>query len=321
MQGTKTTAAAVIEVPFLHLAPRGTFDRRRAEQIAVLVAVMIFAVIAVVITLRLLRSDDPGAADPNDAYGVAHVHGLGINPADDSLIVATHNGSFRIPAEGDNAVRIGDSLQDTMGFTVVGPDHFLGSGHPDLAGRRAGQPPQLGLIESTDGGATWTAISLSGEVDFHGLVDSHHQIYGWDAGTGRLMASTNRTDWETRSTLALFGFVVDPDNPDYLLAAGPEGLLVSIDGGRTWNPFAGPPLVVLSWGQTVGLWGVDPAGAVYRHSALGWTRTGEIPGEPQALLATPGALYAAAHDTDGRTGIYLSTDDGTTWKLHYQDRG
>jgi hypothetical protein len=36
-----------------------------------------------------------------------------------------------------------------MGFTIVGPNRFLGSGHPDL---RDDLPPLLGLIESTNRG-------------------------------------------------------------------------------------------------------------------------------------------------------------------------
>lgn len=260
-----------------------------------------------------------GGGDSNDAYGVSHVHGLGINPTDGSLIVATHNGSFRIPADSDDARRIGDSLQDTMGFTVVGPDRFLGSGHPDLTGRRAGQPAQLGLIESNDAGVSWTSISLSGEVDFHGLAYAHDRVYGWDAGTGRFMVSTNRTDWETRSTLALFAFAVDPEDADHLVAASSDGLVATSDGGRSWVPSDGPALVTLTWDPTAGLWGVDARGVVYRGSRSGWTRTGEMPGEPQALLATPDTLFAAAHDTTGLTGIYRSTDGGATWELRYRD--
>ncbi len=48
-------------------------------------------------------------------------------------------------------------------------------------------------------------------------------------------------------------------------------------------------------------------------------RAGELPGEPQAFLATSTALYAAAHDAQDATGIYRSTDDGSTWQLRYQD--
>lgn len=282
---------------------------------------MVVAAIGVFVGVRIAGDDDPGPSDPNDAYGVSHVHGLGINPADESLIVATHNGSFRIPADSNEAERIGDSLQDTMGFTVVGPDRFVGSGHPDLAGRRAGQSPRLGLIESTDAGATWTGISLSGQVDFHALAyaHDHDQVYGWDSGTGRFMVSANRSDWDTRSTLDMYSFAVDPADAEHLIAASPDGLVDSGDGGRTWVPSKGPALIAVSWDRSAGLWGADAAGSVYRQSSAGWARLGEMPGEPQTLLATPDTLYAAAHDSDGLTGIYRSTDDGVTWRLRYQD--
>jgi hypothetical protein len=265
------------------------------------------------------RDDTPRPGDLAGDPGVSHVHGLGINSADGSLIVATHNGSFRIPADGDNAQRIGESFQDTMGFTVAGPDHFLGSGHPDLAGMQAGQPGRLGLIESTDAGATWTSISLSGEVDFHGLAFAHDQVYGWDSGTGRFMVSADRADWETRSTLDLFGFAVDPDDADHIIGAGPDGLTESTDGGRTWTAVDGPQLLTVSWDGEAGLWGADPGGIVWHRSGAKWNRAGGLPGESQAFLATPDALYVAAHDDNGVTGIYRSTDGGRTWDLRYRD--
>src|SRR5687768_6438573 len=62
-------------------------------------------------------------ADP----GPVHVHGLGINPSDGSLFIATHTGLFRVAADSRKAVRVGDRFQDTMGFSVAGPDRFLGS--------------------------------------------------------------------------------------------------------------------------------------------------------------------------------------------------
>lgn len=273
------------------------------------------------VALFLVAAGDESEPRPGDVAGdpgVSHVHGLGINPSDGSLIVATHYGSFRIPGDGDEAQRIGDSFQDTMGFTVAGPDHFLGSGHPDLAGSQAGQPGRLGLIESTDAGATWTNVSLGGEVDFHALAFAHDQVYGWDSGTGRFLVSADQHQWEARSTLDLFGFAVDPDDPDHVVAATPDGPVESSDGGRNWNPIDGPPLVTVAWDAEAGLWGVEPAGAVWHHATT-WDEAGRLPGAPQALLATPDALYAAAHDADGVTGIYRSTDDGRTWQLRYRD--
>ena len=99
--------------------------------------------------------DAPGsAAHAENVFG--HVHGLGVNPADDRLYVASHMGVFRQTDQGFR--RIADRWQDTMAFTVVGADRFLASGHPD---GREGLPPFLGLIESTDAGRSWTPVSLS----------------------------------------------------------------------------------------------------------------------------------------------------------------
>ncbi len=105
-------------------------------------------------------------ADP----GPIHVHGLGINPADGSLFIATHTGLFRVGPTSRKAVRVADRNQDTMGFSVVGPNRFLGSGHPDVdEAREQNLPSRLGLIESTDSGESWQPISLLGEADFHVL--------------------------------------------------------------------------------------------------------------------------------------------------------
>lgn len=260
----------------------------------------------------------PGPGD----QGIAHVHGLGVNPADGTLTVATHFGTFRIGRD-KTVERLGSSLQDTMGFTVAGPNHFLGSGHPDVEGARAGQPSRLGLIESTDAGATWKPVSLSGEVDFHGLAAAHGRVYGWDSGTGRFMVSMDRQTWETRSTLPLAAFAVDPADPDHIVGAGGHGLLVSTDGGRTWREGTGPVLATLSWDATGGLVGADRDGAVH-HSADGgtsWQPAGALPGAPEALLATGAEWYAAAKDDEGTTGIYRSTDTGQNWDLYYRDRG
>jgi hypothetical protein len=287
----------------------------------------IYAVAAVVaITLATLgvvvltgNDDDSSPTAGSDDPGVAHVHGLGVNPADGSIFVATHNGTFRLAGNDEPAARVGDSFQDTMGFTVVGPDHFLGSGHPDVAGTREGLPGLLGLIESTDGGATWEPVSLLGEVDFHGLAYAHDQVYGWDSTSGRFMVSADQTTWDERSTLDLFGFAVDPDDANHVIGAGPEGLVETTDGGRSWGRTDGPGLVVLSWDADAGLWGADQAGAVWQRDAGEWTQAGELPGAPQAFLATADGLYAAIGDHDtGRTGIYAS-DGGRTWDLRYRD--
>lgn len=270
--------------------------------------------------VRLADRDRTPAGLPAEDPGVSHVHGLGLNPADGSLYIATHHGTFRLGSSNEIR-RVGGSYQDTMGFTVAGPNRFLGSGHPDVAGIRRGQPTRLGLIESTDGGASWQDVSLSGEVDFHGLAFAHDRVYGCDSGSGRFMVSADGRTWETRSTLPLQSFAVDPDDPEHIVGASPDGLVASRDGGRTWGGITGPALAVLSWDRAAGLAGATPNGRVHYSADRGatWTAAGRLPGPPQALLATAEAWYAAA-DKNGTTEIYRSTDTGRSWALYYRDR-
>jgi hypothetical protein len=71
-------------------------------------------------------ADQPGQLNQP---ALEHVHGLGVNPADGKLYVASHHGVFRVDGQGD-AEQIARRTQDFMGFTIVGPNHFLASGHP-----------------------------------------------------------------------------------------------------------------------------------------------------------------------------------------------
>ena len=122
--------------------------RSTAPTALLIIGGLVTAAIAGGVYLASRRGGDSASAPV-----IAHVHGLGISPTDGSLHVATHTGTYRINGEGP-VERVGKTAQDTMGFTVVGPNHFLGSGHPDAAGFRQGKPPRLGLIESTDAGVT-----------------------------------------------------------------------------------------------------------------------------------------------------------------------
>jgi hypothetical protein len=248
---------------------------------------------------------------------VVHVHGLGVNPRDGALYAATHTGLFVV---GDGtATRVTERLQDTMGFTVVGPDHFLGSGHPDARDTQLYDPdrrPLLGLIESRDAGRSWRPLSLLGEADFHALEVADGLVYGYDATGGRLMVSSDRRRWQVRSSVELTGFAVSPTDPELVIAATGRRLLRSSDGGRTWQPTQGPALLVLDWADQAGLWGISPDGQVWHSTdaARSWQRPGRVGGQPEALLAHQGRLYAAVMEL----GIVSSTDGGRTWQVRYR---
>jgi hypothetical protein len=255
--------------------------------------------------------ESPGA-DP----GPVHVHGLGVNPADGSLFIATHTGLYRTPAGASRAKRVGESSQDTMGFTIVGPDRFLGSGHPDL---RQDLPPRLGLIESTTAGESWEPISLLGEADFHVLRSAGDRVYGYDASNDRLLASADegRTWAELRRPGPMLDLAVHPGQRNRVVASaqGPLGpaLFGSRDGGKSWR-VTGETVGLLAWPAPDRLYAVTLDGEVLLSADEGarFHRRGQIGGEPAALVAEGDAdLYVALHDGT----IKRSTDGGASWNV------
>ena len=250
-------------------------------------------------------------ADPA-AVAAGHIHGLGINPADRALMIATHSGLFRAGPDERRAQRVGDSHQDTMGFTVVGPDRFLGSGHPDFQELRENVPPLLGLIESNDGGKSWKSISLLGKADFHVLRVADERIFGFDATNGRLMVSTDGgRRWERHTPPEpLLDLAPHPDDPQHIVATGEQGLYVSPSGGEGWRPLA-QVAGLLVWPRADALILVDARGNVHRSTDGGRTfeELGSVGGTPAALAAHGDDLYVALHTNK----VKVSRDGGRTW--------
>lgn len=293
---------------------------RRTWILITLVALTGAAVALVVAALN--RSDgEPGGngvpdllapADP----GPLHVHGLGINPADEALFIATHTGMYRLPPDANRAERVGESRQDTMGFTIIGPDRFLGSGHPDpQAMRMQGLPPNLGLIESADGGRTWTSISLLGEADFHVLRSRGSRVYAFDSTGARFLVSRDRgRSWSPRPVPgALIDLAVSPQRLSHMVAATDRGLFESADDGRSWRGLRGK-VGLLAWPASTSLLLVDGSGQVHASRTFGrsWTAVGGPSGQPAAFLAeTPQSLYLALHDGT----VQHSADGGRSWTV------
>ena len=256
-------------------------------------------------------------ADILEDPGLVHVHGLGINPADGTLFAATHTGLFTV--RDGAASRVADRYQDTMGFTVVGADHFLGSGHPDARDPRLYQPgrrPLLGLIESRDAGRSWQPPSLLGEADFHALQVDHGRVYGYDATDGRFMVTSDRRTWQVRSRLELVSFAVSPTDAEVVVATTERGLARSRDGGRRWQPIGGPAALLLDWKRPEGLWAMTADGQAWqsRDGGQTWSRRGAFSGQPEAFLADGERLYVAVSGL----GIVSSGDGGRSWQLRYR---
>lgn len=274
------------------------------------------------LALAALSACGGGERDPatNDA-GPIHVHGLGINPADDALFVATHTGLFRVADGETEARRVAGRYQDTMGFAVVGPNRFLGSGHPDL---REKLPPYLGLIESTDSGRSWNAVSLQGKVDFHVLEARGRRVYGYgsdfETREARFLTSTDggRRWTPLRAPAELTSLVMAPDDPRRLMASGTRRVYFSPDSGRSWAKLDTPAAGLLAWNAD-GVFLTASDGRVWRSArdAPKWTVVGSTGGTPAAFEAPrPRELLVALHDGV----IKRSVDVGRNWTVRSRPR-
>ena len=259
----------------------------------------------------------PGGADDiprvaQEGSALEHIHGLGIDSADDRLFIATHNGLFAAAAEQRTPQPVGTNKQDTMGFSVAGPGRFIGSGHP---GPGQDAPPSLGLIESRDSGKTWKSISLAGEADFHVLQSVGGKVYGFDATQGRLMVSgDDGRSWQQRTPPAnVFGLAIDPDDARRVVVSTEDGVFVSKDEGRGWRPLRGDLAGLLAWPAKDALYVVDGEGQVLVSGDAGavWKPTGDIGGQPAAFIAHGEDLYVALLDGT----VKRSVDGGATWTV------
>ncbi|MDX2403947.1 exo-alpha-sialidase [Streptomyces microflavus] len=251
-------------------------------------------------------SDANAAADASDASGtLSHVHGLGVDPADGRVYVATHSGLYTV-AKGQKPKLVGDREDDFMGFTVTDKGTFVASGH---GGPGSGRPGNAGLIETKDAGRTWTSRSLSGKADFHSLDSAKGTVYGYEGG--RIRVSSDLESWDDRATLEALDLAVNPSG-DKLLATTAEGIAASTDGGRTFGKGAKPMQAFVSWPAEKSLFGISTSGKLSSSADGGtsWKELTAVPsGQPQALTAVNANHILAAT----MTGVYESRDGGKTF--------
>lgn len=234
----------------------------------------------------LAGCSEPLARDGGDAVDFSHVHGLGYDPNDQTIYVATHHGLILGTRSGDDWTwdYAGLERYDYMGFTqdATNASILYSSGHPDDP--RAYGGVHLGVRRSTDGGATWEQRSLKGQVDFHSLTS----IPGVEGGLvgvwkGNLMESRDGgLTWVNHTipgTYLPFDAAVT-DHHVYVTSA--DGLLAGHMGNTS------------SWKQHAG--GHDEVGSFH------------------AIAAAPDGSVMFAGTGNGRSGTtYRSTDGGQTW--------
>lgn len=225
-----------------------------------------------------------------------HVHGLAVEPGSDEILVATHNGIYRVTEGGDVSAPIGGYDFDAMGFTIT-DEAWFASGHPGPGTPTELGSPNLGILRSEDRGQTWDPITFTGVEDFHVLdSDPSGALYGIGSSSFAVRVSTDRgATWAARGEVRAADLGASTGR---IYAATEEGVQVSTDEGATFELLADAPvlysLTALPDGTLLGvgtdsmLWRLLPDGQ--------WEVSEPVQGMVQALTATDSGAIILVDD-------------------------
>ena len=254
-----------------------------------------------------------------------YVNGLDVDPTNGEFMLTTNKGFWRI--KDGKVTRVkgtveGDGKTDTVGTFLeiepVGDGRLIGSGHPD---NQNTLPQYLGFIESKDNGKSWQVLSRLGDADLHKILQLHNKLYAFDAVLNAMLISDDggRTFQEQFTPPGLvIDFVVDPDDPEYILIATEDQLYKTDNSGERWRPLDPGLGMRLAWPKGSPIIRAEQDGTVTHSTDKGstWKSVGKVDGEPYKFETTddPQHLYLALSD-----GTIMETlDAGKTWKVSFK---
>jgi hypothetical protein len=233
----------------------------------------------------------------------------------------------------------------TNGFPrKAGRDNFI-TFHPTIPTTFWAGAPAGGLWKTTDGGVTWTTntdyLTVTGCSDLAVDPSNTNILYlatgDGDAGDtyciGVLKSTDGGVTWN--STGLTFGvnqtrqmrrLVINPSNPQILLAATNSGLYRTTDGGATWNTALtgnwydiefkpGDPNTVYVGGNTTFRRSTD-GGATFSTISSGFPTSGSNRLAIAVTPADPSYVYILRSNSSSNFGgLYRSTNDGTSFTL------
>ncbi len=174
--------------------------------------------------------------DPRSVFW-RHVHGLGVDPEDRTILYIATHGDFYQSVMGAPPIKVDEQRADYMAFNAPPKPGYplYASGHPETGGN-------TGLIQSTDGGKTWQHVSnvIEPSVDFHAMAVSKMDpriIVGFDSAARGLFKTTDGgKTWETlQQPEYINALAISPFDSNVIMAGTDRGIFKSDDGGQSWS--------------------------------------------------------------------------------------
>ena len=299
--------------------------RKSPKKLLILIGIVI---IGIAIAFSFNSNDHKPTTTDTRTVEWRHVHGIGVDPTDSSILYIATHGDFYQSKNGALPVKVGKVRADYMAFNAPHDKDspLYASGHPSSGGN-------TGLIKSTDGGVTWQQVAkvLDPAVDFHAMTLSKSDpnlILGFDSG-GRGLFKTNDAG-KTWNNLEypeyISALAISPDDSQIFAGTG-NGIYNSNDAGKTWNHIAYKGLTVLAMNfddegilfasvDTFGLVRSDDLGATWKDLPdIDLTVTNIAFDSPNKIL------YVGGFSSGGFQEVYKLPYDVTSYELIGTNKG
>ncbi len=235
------------------------------------------------------------STSPGGYAGLGRLNCIGFHPTNNDTIYVgaasggiwkTIDGGTTWVPQGDELAAIG--ISDIIVLATSGDDEvYIATGDRD-----ASDTYSVGVLKSTDGGATWASTGLT-----------------FTAGQKRLI---NR-------------LLTDPSNNSIMYASTSVGVYKSTDSGTNWSIITSNVYIDMEFqpGTSSTIYGSTKQGDIYRSTDSGsnWSNSLSTSGKRTELAVSANdativyALIAASNS--GLFGIYKSTDSGVNFSSVY----
>ncbi len=230
-------------------------------------------------------------------YGIGRVSCIAFHPTDNNTywIGAPAGGLWKTTDNGSSWTCLTDSNNVLGVSSIIIPSDYATSNtiYIGTGDRDAWDNNSIGILKSTNGGATWNTTGLSYSLNASKMVNK---------------------------------MILNPNNNNNIIAATTNGVYETTNGGTTWTSLTTASFIDLEYkpGDFSTIYGSTKYGKIYKTTDGGttWNQKLSVSGGYRIELATTpnnaSLVYAiVSNSNSGLKAIYKSTNSGSSFTIAY----